>query len=281
MSFSLSGKTTSGKGSSTTNQASQTDPWDETIPYLKTFLGKLGTAGESTGPNDKQLGAIDSLETNGANPWTGDINKLTSDLFASQSGAPAVHQGYDELNKRLSPTADGTNVTGFMDDPNLQKLLQTVGDQTAWRNNSTFAGAGRDMSGINQESTARGVGQAQLPILVDQLNKEKGRSDAAARTLFDANTTAATTSADLDKQAAALRGAGIDTGNAALAARDRQDNQILTLEDMKKKIAQGDMSWLAELLYGGAQLGGQSSGTSYTKTNNQSSSVGGGIGGKL
>lgn len=278
MSVSLGGS--SSKKSNTTINHSQSDPWEGAVGGIKDFLTKLGAfSGGNTGPNDKQLGAIDTLEANGASPYTGDIDKLTKDLFATQSGAPAVHQGYDELNTRLSPTANGTNVSGFMDDPNLQKLLQSVGDQTAWRNNSMFAGAGRDLSGVNQQSTARGVGQAQLPILVDQLNKEKSRTDAAARTLFDANTTAATTGSSLDEQAAAMRKAGIDTGNAALTARDRDATTTLTLEDMKKKMAQGDMSWLAELLYGAGGLGGSTDGTSYSKGNSQT--AGGGVKGTL
>lgn len=276
MSFSLGGS--SSRRTNTTATSGQTDPWDEAIPQLRDFLGTLGRSSPTNpGPNETQSTAITQLENNAAagNPHVGDIEHLTNDLFATTSGAPAVHQGYDELNRRLTPTADGTNLN-VANDPNLQRLLQMAGDDTAGRINSQFAGAGRDMSGINQQSVAKGVGQAQLPILVDQLNREKGRTDAAARTLFDANTTAETTGANLDRQAADLRARGIDTAAAGVAARDEGPSKILALEELRKKMPFDEMGWLAELLYGAAGLGNQSSGTSYSRGNQQS--IAGGIG---
>lgn len=229
---------------------SQTDPWDVVIPYVTDLLGKTKGPSAEVGPTTEQTAAYGQLKDNAAagNPYAGSLDTLTKDLFAS----PGVNAGYADLERRLTPTAEGTNLD-IGNDPYLQNLLKTVGDDAQWRINSMFAGAGRDLSGINQQAVGRGVTQAQAPILVDQLNREKARSDAAARDLFGAKTTAETTTAD-------LRRAGVDVADAALTARDYGPNTIIDLEEQLKKMPYEELSWLAELLYPAAGLGEQTTG---------------------
>ena len=264
MSLSFGGKSSKSK----TNSTSQNDPWEETIPYLKEFLGKLGgvSASTPTGPTPTQIDAFGQLKdiAGAGNPYAGQIDDLANDLFGTQSQAPMAKGSYEDLTRRLTPTAEGENLD-IMNDPQLAKLLQFVGDDAANRINSQFAGAGRDMSGINQQLVARGVGQAQLPILTDQLNREKGRTDAAARDLYGAGQGTAQNIANLDKIKATLQQAGIDVGKEALDAKAWGPEALINLEEQMKNLPYEQLQKIAELLFPAAGLGGQQQGWSSTK----------------
>jgi hypothetical protein len=255
MSFSFGSKTEKTKSSA----SSDVDPWDVAIPALKDFIGEARTiSSRRAGPTTAQTGAINELKANAAqgNPFEDEINRLAGDLFGSESYSPEVSAGYADFQRRLDPVADGANLD-IGNNEYIQNLLKTVGDDIQWRTNSTFAGAGRDMSGINQQAVARGITQGTAPILLDQYNREQGRTDAAARDLFSGSNTAATTKANLDSSSASLRGAGIDASRAAMEARDAGPNAILNLEEQLKQMPYQELSWLAELLYPAAGLGGQ------------------------
>lgn len=264
----MSGAFSFGQSKKETNTQQQSDPWDVATPYITDFLSRLNKGSTGVGQvTQGQTDALTQLEENAkaGNPYAGQIDQLATDMFGTKSRAGTIDAGYDALKTRLDPVANGDNVRDFMSDPQLQQLLQTVGNDVATRVNSQFAGAGRDLSGKNQGAIARGVTSATAPILVEQLNRERGRTDAAARDLFDASgkTAAGTTAAD--QAAAALRAAGIDVGDKALAAKDYGAGRALQIEELKKKLPVDELSWLAEMLYGAGGLGSQSSGTSTTK----------------
>lgn len=261
-----------------TSQSSETDPWDETIPYLKDFLGKLGgQMGQGTiGATDTQNAAADRLRKLGmdGNPNSGDIQKLADDLFATKSRAGDVGAGYADLERRLSGTADGSNLD-ILNNPHLAKLMTRVGDDAAQRVNSQFAAAGRDLSGYNQRALGEGVTGAQLPLLLNQYNTEQGRSDSAARDLFAAKTGTATTQDMLDRAAFDTRSKGIDAQKARMDLDAWGPQMVMQLEQQLKGLPYEDLSKIAELLFPAAGLGGQAKGTSRT----QGTTVG--FGGKL
>ena len=245
------------------SQASQTDPWAPTIPYIKNFLSQIPNA---QGATPAQTDAIHTLESqvSQGNPNTGAIMGLAHDQFGTQSQSGTVANGYDDLTRRLNPTADGANLD-ITENPHLQALLQQVGDDAAMRTNASFAAAGRDMSGANQMAVGKGVTQAQLPLLLNQYNLEQGRTDAAARSLFDASGTTANSVANLDAQALAQRERGIDTTKAGLEAQAYGPTQMLNLEEQLKNLPLDQLDRIANLLYPAAKLGEQSTGTAKTK----------------
>lgn len=255
-----------GSKKQTTQQQSQSDPWSQAIPYVTDLLSKTKAASADVGPTAKQSDAYAELESNAAagNPYAGSIDKLATDLYGSTSYSPEVASGYTDLEKRLTPTANGENLD-LSNNPQLQAALKTAADDAQWRINSMFAGAGRDLSGINQQSVSRGITQAEAPILLNQYNTEQQRTDAAARDLNTAKVNAATTKSGLDSATATLRQAGINVGNEALAAKDYGPNQILQLEDQLKNLPYDELSKLAALIYPAAGLGGTSSGTATQK----------------
>lgn len=270
-----------GFGSSTkktnTNQSSQTDPWDKTIPQLDAFLGDIEGLKGLTGPTGDQLDAFETLKRNAAqgNPWTGDLDKLTSDLFGYQSRSGDVTAAYGDLQRRLGDTADGKRLDPSSN-PYIAQMMSTVGDDISNRIKQTFAGAGRDVTGnaAGLQAMGRGVSAGTAPILAQFFNDELNRQGDAAKTLYTAGQGSAESADGLDKSALATRGAGADAGAAAMLARDHGANTILNLDQQLKQMPFEDLSLYASLLLPIAGLGGQSQGTSNSTTKGSSSSIG-------
>lgn len=255
------------KQKTTSSFDNQSDPWDEVTPYLKDWLGQVGTAGAggTVGATAGQAAAFDELKDNAGNPMAGDIGGLARDQLATGDNTGMVRDGYTDLQRRLSGTADGSNLD-LSKNTYLQDLLTQVGDDAQNRVNASFAAAGRDFSGANQGAVARGVTSAQAPLLLDMFAKEEGRTDAAARDLFSASGQTAGTIAQLDEARSDLRTQGVETSKAAMEARDAGANTRLKLEQQLKDLPYQDLAQLAQLLFPAAQLGGQSSGTGTSTT---------------
>lgn len=260
-----------GSKKQTTNSSfdNQTDPWDEATPYLKDWLAKLGGSinGGTIGETGDQGAAFDALTRNAkaGNPNAGAIQDLARDQLGAADNTGMVRDGYADLQRRLASTADGSNLD-LSKNTYLQNLLTQVGDDAQNRVNASFAAAGRDFSGANQGAVARGVTQAQAPMLLDMFTREQGRTDAAARDLFGASGSTATTIAGLDKARSDLRSQGIQTGKDAMEAKDWGANTLLKLAQQRKDLPIQDLAQIAQLLFPAAQLGGQSSGTGTSTT---------------
>jgi len=245
----------------TQKTSQQVDPWAPTQPILKEMLSGLAGAYQSTDTSGI-ASAIDAQKTNvgQVNPAAAAGTNVATGILNGTNYAPKVGAAYDEFNRRLSGTADGGNLD-VMNNPQLRAMLDQVGTDAAERINSQFAAAGRDLSGYNQRTVAEGVSRAQTPLLLDQYNREQGRTDAAARDLFQGATGSATTQAGLDAQKA-----GLDTGAVGLLDqinKDRvaQGQQAIDLETLKAQIPYMNEGWLAQLLYPAVGLGGTQTGT--------------------
>lgn len=251
-----------------TSQKSQSDPWDITIPALEDLVVKVGgLVGQTPGVTPDQQTAFDELKGNAATAgrYAPDINALAGDLFGTQSNSGMVNDEFADFKRRLTPTAEGTN-QDIMNDPRLAQMLQQVGDDVATRVNSSFAAGGRTGSGANQTSVSRGITQAQLPILINQLNAEKARSDAATRDLFAGGNTAASAITALDNNAADQRIKGIDVGNAGIAAENAPATTVLNLEEQMKNLPADWYAKLASILFPAGQLGQQQTGSGTSKS---------------
>lgn len=262
----------SSKSKSTTKQKSQTDPWDTATPYIENFLGKLPGA---QGVTSEQSAAFQQLKDNVSqgNPYASEIDAAARGALGTESQAPVVNDAYATYLRRMGGVADGTN-QNIGEDPYLQKLLQQVGDEAQQRVNAQFAAAGRDSSGMNQQSVARGVTSAQLPILVEQLNRERARTDAAAGSLFGAGNTTAQTAQSLNDAAIGSQMRGLDLSKAAIDAQNFGPTQIINLEEQLKNLPLDNAAKLAEILFSAGQLGQQTEGTSNTKGKTSSFGLG-------
>lgn len=257
-----------GSNKSTTNQSSQTDPWDETIPYLRDSLVDLSSLRGLMGPTGDQLDAFETLRNRAAegNPYAGDIDNLTKSLFGYQSRSPEVQAAYSTLQDQIGGIARGDNLDPAKN-PYIAQMMSTVGDDISNRIKQQFAGSGRDITGnaAGQQALGRGVSAGITPILANFFDSEQNRQMAAAQALHGAGVGAATTSQGLDRDALSTNAAGIDASNAALTARDQGENTIINLDQQLKQMPFEDLSMYLSMLFPFAGLGGQSTGTSTTK----------------
>lgn len=257
-----------GSSKSKTNTTSHSDPWAPTIDPAKAYIDKINAVGGLDITPDQQA-AFKALKTNAAegNPFTPQIGNL-ADWSLGYDTAPQkdiVSGAYSGLQDTLGKYANGDYLDP-MSNPQMAAMLQTVGDDVQWRINQMFAGAGRDMSGMNQKAVAKGVTAAQLPLLLDQFNKQQGLQVDAARGLFDAGTQTANQMSDLDKLLQSIRTAGIGVGDKALEAKDYAANQILNLDQQIQQLPYENLALYGSLLLPAAGLGGDSTGTSKSKT---------------
>ena len=163
------------------------------------------------------------------------------------------------LKSHLGGVANGQNLDP-MANPDFAKLVNQTGTDAQNRINAQFAGAGRDLSGINQQSVARGVTQAELPILTDQYNRERAAQADAAKTIAGAGQSTATTQGQLDANRQGLQTQGVNLAGQALGAQNYGANQTLNLDQQQKQLPLQDLGLLAQLLYPAAGFGSSTQG---------------------
>jgi hypothetical protein len=239
------------------------DPWDKTVPYLSDFLRDIGRIQRSTEPGATadQKDAFAELEANARaeNPFIDQQMRLANDLYNTQDRTGIVGDAYKSLQGHLGDYASGKYLDP-MSNPQMQAMLQQVGDDAWNRTNAMFAGAGRDLSGANQMAASRGVTQAQLPLLFDQFNRAQDMQMNAAQALYGAGSNTATAMGNLDAQRAGIRGQASGAEQAGHDLQNRGANEILELEQQQKMMPFEDLGALASILFPVAQLGGQTKG---------------------
>jgi hypothetical protein len=249
------------------NSKSNQDPWAPAVPYLTKFLKQTGQVGKNAGQGltPGQTAAFADLEgiAGESNPFVDQQKQLTSDLYNTADRTGIVGDAYKSLQGQLGDYASGKYLDP-MSNPHIQAMLTQVGDDAWNRTNAQFAAAGRDLSGANQTAAARGVTQAQLPMLLDQYNRAQGQQFDAAKTLYGAGASTADVLSNLDAQRAGIRGQAAGAEQAAHDMETRGAQEIIDLEQMKKMLPYEELGALASLLFPAGQMGNQkkASGTS-------------------
>ena len=267
--------TTTGSTTGTTvgQNTSTVNPWAVAQPYLENYLGMLGGSmdqiGQTTAGQDQALGALRSGYAAGAtNPYAAQTDKLVNDLMATTSRSGDVGSAYADYSRRLSGTADGSNLN-LNENPYIQQMLQKATDDAVTRTNDMFAGAGRSFSGANQRSIGQAVSEAQTPILADLYRYEQGRTDAAGRDLFGGAINNANTQTSLDAAANQQRTSGLGVASAGFGLADqnyesglRGAQDAYSLESALRNMGISDLQQYGGLLTSAAGLGLTSTGTS-------------------
>jgi len=260
----------------TTSQQNQvSNPWAPTQPLLQTLLGQMGGLPTSVTPG--QTGAFNQLEANAAagDPNAASTRALSSELLNARDNSGTVDSAYGLLRSQLGGIADSN--PDPTQNPGVQGMLSTVGSDITNKINQEFAAAGRDMSGANTQTLARGLAQGEAPILLNQYNTNVANKMAASQALKDAGYGAVTTNQGLDAARAALQEQGVGVGDTALAQSNYAPNSILQIEQQKTQLPYTNLGMLASVLYPMAGLGGQVSGTGTANTNTTSFGLGGNI----
>jgi hypothetical protein len=260
----------SGSSSSTTN------PWAAAQPLLGGILGKLGGALDTPALTPAESAALSALEANAhaGNPWAPQIGGVAATLLAG--GGPdrsdRVQTAYDALDANLGATARGD----YLDpgkNPFFSTLTGTLSNDITNRVNGMFAGAGRDLSGANLQTLARGISEGTAPVFADQWNRERGNQINAANTLYNAGNTTAGILSGFDQARLANQQAGIGAADAAFAAQSYGPAQLLAAEAQRRGIP---MSALAQLVEMGVPIAGLGQSTA---SNSVGSSAGSGTSG--
>lgn len=221
---------------SLTQGQSQTTPWAQTSGLLSGILGNI--ASNPTGLNPAETNAINALSSGGGNPNAGLISSLGGQLLSGQ-GAPdrtgIVNDAYANYQKELQPYLDPK----FLDPrstPGFGDALATSTNDITNNINGSFAAAGRDFSGLNQQTLARGLSQGQGALISDQYNKNVAAQRGAQDSLFGAGGATAGLLSGLDQTALGNRLAGIDVSNAGVAAANSGPMQTLQAEALRRGI---------------------------------------------
>lgn len=307
-------------GKSTTEQAqtqsSTTAPWAQAQPALQGILsqlqGQLGNTG-ITGAENSAINNFSSTAGKG-NPFSGLIGNFANELLTGGGGATApinlqagpnqagaVSQTLADYQRRLNPIADGANI-GPGGNPQLKGYLDTIANDVQTRVNGMFAGAGRDLSGMNQGQLARGITEGTAPILAAQYNTDVGNMRSATDSLYGAgNTTSGLlsgirqqdydrdyqremTNRQLGQQGLANRQAGVGIANGLYDQNMQGARSQIEAEALRRGIPIQALGLLANIGIPIAGLGQQSTGQGTTKGQSQMSGaqqfglIAGGIG---
>ncbi len=203
-----------------TASSSTTTPWAPGASAISGVLGQLGSINtQPTAAENTAYGQITNLGQAG-NPYQAGTSNAINNLLAgggalNQSGL--VKNAYSQYGKELAPYLsssylDPRNTPGFGD-----ALAATNSDITNQINQS-FAGAGRDLSGLNTQTLARGLSQGEGGLIQNQYNQNVGNQLASAGNLYNAGNATGGILSGFQNQYNANQAAG-----AGLGAQDYQN----------------------------------------------------------
>jgi hypothetical protein len=172
-----------------------------------------------------------------------------------------VGRSYDALKAQYAPYT-GSDYINPYNNPAFKDYLDTTTRDIANRVNSMFAGAGRDLSGLNQESLARGITEGTAPVFANQYNTLAGQQQHAIDSLF---------SGGLGASAAGVGNANTGLGVAGNLPQITNQNAQSLLQAYAQKYALplSKLSQTEGLLLPIAQLGSQTQGTGTSTTTQQ------------
>jgi hypothetical protein len=266
---------TTGASSGTTN------PWEPAQPYLSGILAQLQGQLPATSLTPTESSALGGLADSAGyiTQFLPGATSLATDLLAG--GGPdrsgLASSAYDAYKAALTPFARGDYVNPASN-PALQPYLETIRNDVANQVNGMFAGAGRDLSGLNQQTLARGIAQGEAPLLLDAYNRALADQRSAIDALYGAGGTTAGLLSSLDQTRLANRRAGLDVaGTGASFAMDPFNRQLAT-EAARRGIPLSTLQMLVQLGVPIAGLGsaytGATSGTQAGNTSGQQSGTG-------
>lgn len=255
-------------GKSETKQQSTTEPWKPAQPALTSILGQLQGMIPNSGITPGMESAFGQLESNAqqGNPFAGQIGNVANNLLSgggATAQAPAIQSAFDTFKAQTNPLASNTDYNPY-NTPGFADALKTAMGDIGTSINSQFAAAGRDLSGMNTQTLARGLSQGVAPTIANQYNQNVQNQQGAASNLYNAGNTTGGLLAGLNQQGIANQVQGITSANDALTAQNYGPATMLQLEQLKQGIPMQNLGLLTQIGVPIAGLGTQSQGTSTT-----------------
>ena len=262
-----------GTSSSNTTQSASTSPWQTGQGVVNSIVPQLTGLISNSGLTGAQTGALNTIESNTANPYASGIQGLTSNLLSgggANNQALAVNQNFQNYEANTNPLASNTNYDP-MSTPGLGTQLSGLNNSIMSNINGQFAAAGRDGSPANSQAAAYGLAQGEAPLITNQYNQNVRNQQGAASNLYNAGNTNAGLLSGMNQQGLSNQQAGAGLAPTALSANNYGADQTLAAEAQRQGIPTQNLGLLSQIGIPIAGLGTNSSGTS--NTTNQMSGV--------
>jgi hypothetical protein len=246
-----------------TSQKSKTAPWGPAVEPLKDIIGGISGQFENYQPSGQENSALAQMLKNaqGGNPFSGQITGLANDMLGGgQDHSGMVNSAYADYQKQAQPYLaqdylDPTKNKSFM------KYMDTTSNDIQNRVNSMFAGAGRDLSGMNQQTLARGISEGTSGMFANQYNQNVNTQRGMMDNLYSAGGNTAGLLSGLDQTRLGNRSAGVGMAGQALDAQNYGPMAVLQAEAARRGLPLGNLGQLSNMLLPIAGLGGTSKGT--------------------
>lgn len=251
------------------SQGSNTDPWSPTIAPLQNIIAGINPQIANATPNAIETGALGQLANVAQNTpnYVPQATNLANSLLnggGANGNIGTINSAYSALQGQLNPIAsaplDPTQT------PGIANLLSTIRSDVSNQINGQFAGAGRDLSGLNQQALARGISQGEAVPLLNQYNQNVQNAQGAANSLFDAGNTTANNTQNLAQTGYGNIANGLQSGYVSNAAAAQPLNQLQAAATARN-LPISNLAGVLGLTLPIAGLGGssQSHGTSNTQ----------------
>jgi hypothetical protein len=201
---------TSGATSGATSASGATNPWAPAQPFLSGILAQLQGQLANTSLTPQENAAIGGLAGSSGyiSQFLPQATDLANTLLAggnAQAQAPLIGDAYQQYRNELNPYLQAS----FLDPrstPGFADALAAANADITNQVNGMFAGAGRDLSGLNTQALARGLSQGEGQLIANQYNANAANQLGAMGSLYGAGNTTAGLLSNLNQQA--LQSAG-------------------------------------------------------------------------
>lgn len=247
-----------GKSSSeqTSQSQSQTAPWQPAQANLQGILSGINSQLPNYQTNPTEQQALTQLTSNSQNlPNFGTQAGNVASSFLAGDPSGLLKPALSNYQAQLNPIANQNNDP--MQTPGIQNLLNTIRSDVSNSVNGQFAGAGRDLSGLNQQTLARGISQGEAAPLLAQYNQNVSAQTGAAGNLYNAAGNTASALGNNQTQ-------GFNLANNVPGLTNQAPLQTLAAQAAARGLPLNNLGMLANLTVPIAGLGGQSSGSSVT-----------------
>lgn len=252
-----------GTSESKTTQSSQLAPYSPATGTLNGLLGSLGSLAGSAGSlSQGQSGALNQVisNSNGQPNYAPQIQSGTYGLLnggGANNNNGALTSNLASYNSNIGNIANGSMVGK---NTALQGQLDTMSQDITNQINPMWAAAGRDGSPGNAQALARGIAQAEAPVIAAQYNQDVQNQLAASGALYGAgnstygmlNQNQAQANQNFQNGVGTIS-AGLNAENAAPTAALNASNQFFNLPTSQLTTLLGAVSPVA------AQFGTQNS----------------------
>ena len=261
---------TRGATTGATSASGTTNPWAPAQPFLSGILAQLQgqLANASLTPQENAaLGAL-SGSSGYISQFLPQATDLANTLLAggnAQAQAPMIGGAYQQYRAELNPYLQAS----FLDPretPGFSDALAAANADITNQVNGMFAGAGRDLSGANLQTLARGIAQGEAPVLNDAYNTARNQQIAAVNSLYNAGNTTGGLLSQFDQTRLANQQAGLGVAKTAQGFALDPYNQQLAIEAQRRGIPMSTLQALAGIATPIAGLGQSSTGTSTQTT---------------